>query len=170
MKSPKIKTLKELSKTIKKLKMGGKKIALITGCFDVLHIGHIKLFRFAKKNSDIVIVGLDSDMTIQASKGKNRPVNKVFVRSDQLSELESIDFIFHFKTILGYGERELDAYHEEIYRILKPNYLITNPKADSFWKKKEKRVKKFGIRLLKDSRPRSNTSSHIITRILERDL
>lgn len=168
--SGKIKTIKELQQLVASHKNKGRKVALITGCFDVLHLGHIKLFRYAKKYADILVVGLDSDKTIEVSKGKDRPVNKISVRCDQLSEMESVDFIFKLEKDFGFSQKEADIYQEYLYKTLQPTYIVTNPLADSFWRKKQERTKKFGIQLLKDYRSRSSASSKIINKILEREL
>ncbi len=57
----KIVPLSKIPAIVKKCQSGGGRVGLITGCFDVLHIGHIKLFKWAKKRVDLLIVGLDSD-------------------------------------------------------------------------------------------------------------
>lgn len=60
----KITTIDKLQQIVKKHKNEGKEIGLITGCYDIIHIGHVELFRFAKKHCDIVIVGLENDEAI----------------------------------------------------------------------------------------------------------
>jgi len=79
----KVKSLDEIAKITGGFKRNGKAVGLITGCFDILHIGHIQLFRFARKHVDIVIVGLDNDESIKRTKGENRPVNTFKRRSEQ---------------------------------------------------------------------------------------
>ena len=99
----KIKSLKELSQIVKKLKMGGKKIGLITGCFDILHIGHIDLFKFAKNHVDFLIVGLDNDESIKLTKGKDRPLHNIKQRSELIAELNSVDFIFKIGEVFNFS-------------------------------------------------------------------
>jgi D-beta-D-heptose 7-phosphate kinase/D-beta-D-heptose 1-phosphate adenosyltransferase len=65
----KIQSLSNLGKILLKLKKQGKTIGLITGCFDVFHIGHVETLNFAKKHCDILIVGLDNDRTVAINKG-----------------------------------------------------------------------------------------------------
>ncbi len=76
----KVKSLVQVAKIAVLAKKAGKKVGLITGCFDVVHSGHVDLFRFAKKHCDLVIVGLDSDETIKINKGSNRPIHNIFQR------------------------------------------------------------------------------------------
>jgi len=78
--------LLEAAKLRKKFRKEGKKLGLITGCFDILHIGHIKFFREAKKRVDFLMVGLDNDKSIKLSKGIGRPINTITDRMLQLEE------------------------------------------------------------------------------------
>jgi len=79
-----------------------KKIWLITGCFDVLHLGHIRLFQFAKKHVDYLIVGLEQDETIRLTKGNNRPIHDIQTRNSDIQEIKSIDEIFYIEEIIDY--------------------------------------------------------------------
>ena len=65
----------------------------INGCFDVLHMGHIKLFRRARQMGMRVIVGIDTDERIRQAKGENRPVNDLHNRIDFLRSIKYIDMI-----------------------------------------------------------------------------
>lgn len=62
----------------------------VNGCFDVLHRGHIELFKFAKSNGEKLIVGIDSDNRVKKLKGSSRPINN---QEDRKYFLESIKFI-----------------------------------------------------------------------------
>jgi len=74
------------------------KISLVTGCYDIVHIGHIELFKFCKSISDKVVVGLDSDERVKESKGKDRPYNNVNDRLKFLEAILYIDDIFVFSS------------------------------------------------------------------------
>ena len=67
-----------------------KKVVWVNGCFDVLHRGHIELFKYAKSQGDYLVVGIDTDDTIKRCKGDNRPFNKL---EDRVIMLESIKYI-----------------------------------------------------------------------------
>ena len=60
------------------------------GCFDVLHVGHIRMFEFAKSLGDKLVVGIDSDNRVKKSKGSNRPINS---QNDRIEMLRSIKFV-----------------------------------------------------------------------------
>lgn len=161
----KIKTLSELGKICHRLKKEGKTIGLITGCFDILHIGHIELFRFAKKSADIVIVGLDNDETIKLSKGDGRPIHNSKQRAVVLSELASIDYVFCIQEVVKFDSERAEEVYAEIVRMIRPNYLVTNPKADRFWKKKQVRAKKIGVILLKANGNKNTSTTRIIQKL-----
>lgn len=78
--SIKIKTLDQIAGVSVEARKVGKKVGLITGCFDVIHVGHVELFQFAKKHCDVVVVGLDSDETIKLNKGPARPIHNISQR------------------------------------------------------------------------------------------
>jgi len=71
-------------------------IVFTNGCFDVLHRGHIEYLEFCRSQGDVVVVGLNSDRSVRALKGPNRPINSEQDRAAVLSGLESVDFITVF--------------------------------------------------------------------------
>ncbi|MFA5152762.1 MAG: adenylyltransferase/cytidyltransferase family protein [Clostridia bacterium] len=75
-----------------------KKIVWVNGVFDVLHIGHIKLFEFAKSLGDYLIVGIDSDERIKELKGPTRPINNQEARRDFLLAIKYINEIRIFNS------------------------------------------------------------------------
>ena len=87
----------------------------INGCFDVLHMGHIKLFRRARQMGMRVIVGVDTDERIREAKGEGRPVNDLHNRIDFLRSIKYVDMIHSFGT------------DEELSNIIKdylPRYML----------------------------------------------
>ena len=74
-----------------------KKIVLTNGCFDLLHVGHIRYLAQAKKLGDFLIIGLNSDSSVKALKGKDRPINSFEDRAILLSALTSVDLVVIFE-------------------------------------------------------------------------
>jgi len=74
-----------------------KKIVFTNGCFDILHVGHIRLLNDAKKLGDILVVGINSDFSIKKLKGKDRPINIESDRKIILESLKAVDFVFLFE-------------------------------------------------------------------------
>jgi D-beta-D-heptose 7-phosphate kinase / D-beta-D-heptose 1-phosphate adenosyltransferase len=91
-----IKTWDEITSIVAELKDKGSNIVFTNGCFDILHIGHIKYLEKAKSFGDILILGLNSDMSVQRLKGGNRPINPQDDRAYILASLEVIDFVVIF--------------------------------------------------------------------------
>lgn len=165
----KVKTLSQLAKICESLRKKGKTIGLITGCFDILHLGHVKLFRFAKKQVGVLVVGVDNDKSIRLSKGKNRPIFSQRERIQMLTGLENIDYIFPVRKTTIFDSEKADAVHEEIVKKIKPNAIITGIRADRFWLNKKTRAEKLGIKFIPDERHKEYSSSKII-RLLESEL
>jgi rfaE bifunctional protein nucleotidyltransferase chain/domain len=72
------------------------KIVWTNGCFDILHIGHIELFKFAKQQGTKLYVGIDSDEKVKADKGQDRPFNTLLDRINLLLSIKYIDKVIPF--------------------------------------------------------------------------
>jgi D-beta-D-heptose 7-phosphate kinase/D-beta-D-heptose 1-phosphate adenosyltransferase len=92
----KIKGREELLKIIQDLKIKGKRIVFTNGCFDLLHIGHIRYLEEAKTLGDVLIVGVNSDSSVRKLKGPERPILPVEERAEILSGLGCVDYITIF--------------------------------------------------------------------------
>ncbi|MCB0413894.1 MAG: adenylyltransferase/cytidyltransferase family protein, partial [Bdellovibrionales bacterium] len=68
-----------------------KKVVFTNGCFDLLHIGHIRYLAEAKKQGDLLIVGINSDTSVKKLKGPERPIQPEMDRAEILSHLKSVD-------------------------------------------------------------------------------
>lgn len=86
----------QLKKIIKEEKARGKKIAFTNGCFDLLHLGHIRYLQEARKQGDFLIVALNSDLSVRKLKGKERPIVSSEERAEVLAALESVDYVVIF--------------------------------------------------------------------------
>ena len=89
-------------------------VVFTNGCFDIFHHGHLKLLNFAKKQGDLLIVGLNSDESIKKLKGSTRPINSLQNRLELLSSLNIVDYIIIFSTDTPY----------DILQRLKPQILV----------------------------------------------
>lgn len=88
--------LSTLLKIRKQLKLNSKKVVFTNGCFDILHAGHVDYLNKAKKLGDVLIVGLNSDLSIKKIKGENRPIINENERAYILSNLKAVDYIILF--------------------------------------------------------------------------
>jgi D-beta-D-heptose 7-phosphate kinase/D-beta-D-heptose 1-phosphate adenosyltransferase len=92
----KVRSLAWVQEEIKWRRGRGQTIVFTNGCFDVLHRGHIEYLQFCRDQGDLVVVGLNSDRSVRALKGPDRPVNSEHDRAAVLAGLESVDFITIF--------------------------------------------------------------------------
>jgi D-beta-D-heptose 7-phosphate kinase/D-beta-D-heptose 1-phosphate adenosyltransferase len=96
MMKDKIKGKEDLRKIIGDLKTKGKRIVFTNGCFDLLHIGHIRYLEKAKALGDILVVGVNSDQSVSRIKGPYRPILPEEERAEVLSGLGCVDYITIF--------------------------------------------------------------------------
>lgn len=110
----KIYSREKLKGELDRCRREGKKIVFTNGCFDILHVGHTRYLREAKKNGGILVVALNSDSSVRAIKGEQRPLVPEAERADVVASLESVDYvtIFDEHTPL------------ELIEYLKPDILV----------------------------------------------
>lgn len=92
----KIVDLNELARISKELRDAGKKIVATNGCFDLLHVGHVKYLQAARALGDALAVGLNGDQSVRELKGPGRPINNEKDRAEVLAALEHVDLITIF--------------------------------------------------------------------------
>ncbi len=93
----KIQKLRELLRIRRQLKRQGKRVVFTNGCFDLLHGGHIHLFREAKLWGDVLIVAVNDDYSIRKIKGASRPIFPLKERLEVLEAIEDIDYLLSFR-------------------------------------------------------------------------
>ena len=92
----KLYTLSQLTKIIQEHKKRGQKVVLANGCFDLIHVGHIRYLKESKKKGDILVLALNSDSSIRKLKGEGRPILNQKERADIASSFYFIDYITFF--------------------------------------------------------------------------
>ena len=97
--SSKIVKLEELSDRCEKLRSAGKKIVATNGCFDLLHVGHVRYLQAARRLGDFLIVGLNGDGSVYELKGAGRPITTETDRAEILAALECVDLVTIFPEI-----------------------------------------------------------------------
>lgn len=119
----------------------GKKIILVTGCFDILHREHKNLLRKAKKHGDFLIVGLESDTRIKELKGTDRPLNPWLKRAKNLFRLKEVNLIIKLPDFFANPAVRL-----AFLRLIKPDVLAISSQ-DPLEKQKKKDCRKIGCQL-----------------------
>src|SRR6476646_2859045 len=97
--SPKIVKLEELSDRCEKLRSAGKKIVATNGCFDLLHVGHVRYLQAARALGDLLVVGLNGDRSVVELKGAGRPITTQRDRAEILAALECVDLVTVFPEV-----------------------------------------------------------------------
>lgn len=85
--------LEALSRRLKDI---GNRIVSTNGCFDILHVGHVRILEQARKFGDVLVVGINSDASVRQLKGEKRPINTALDRAEVLAALRSVDYVTIF--------------------------------------------------------------------------
>ncbi len=110
----KLLTLQELVHEVDSRRRLGQRLAFTNGCFDVLHAGHVQYLQEARAQADLLVVGINTDDGIRASKGKDRPVQPLAARAKVLAGLNAVDYLVAFE----------EATPLELIKALKPDVLV----------------------------------------------
>ncbi len=86
----------EAAALIESLKTQGKKVVFTNGCFDILHVGHLRYLEQAREQGDILVVGVNSDASVKRLKGPTRPINSELDRAEMLAGLKAVDYTVIF--------------------------------------------------------------------------
>ena len=106
--------ISRLSSIVDSLKQAGKRIVFTNGCFDIIHAGHVRYLKEARSLGDVLVVGLNSDESVRAIKGMNRPIVPQGERAEVLSSLRDVDYVVIFN--------EPDPYNT--IAALRPDILV----------------------------------------------
>ena len=111
----------KLSKKFRKL---GKTVVLAGGCFDVIHLGHIKFLEAAKKQGDLLFVFVESDQKVRKIKKENRPINNQLVRTEVLSSIRFVDYVIQ----IPYFENDQ---YDKLVRSLHPAIIAVTKESEA---------------------------------------
>ncbi len=114
MSKAKIASWDQISRIARDLHQRGKRIVFSNGCFDLLHAGHVEYLEQARDLGDVLIIGLNSDASVQRLKGKHRPIVPQDERALVLAALESVDYVVVFEQDTPY----------ELIRLIEPDILV----------------------------------------------
>ncbi len=137
------------------LRKKGKKIAFTNGCFDILHVGHVRYLREAKKTADVLVLALNSDSSVRSIKGEKRPLINEKERAEILAALEFINFVTIFE----------ESTPLELIKYLKPDILI---KGGDWPEEKvvgREEIKKWGGRVVIIPEVEGKSTTNIVEKI-----
>ena len=104
----------KLKAEVVRLKREGKKVVFTNGCFDILHAGHTRYLREAKKLGDVLILALNSDSSVRAIKGEKRPIVPETERAEVVASLASVDYVTIFDELTPL----------ELIEMLQPDVIV----------------------------------------------
>jgi rfaE bifunctional protein nucleotidyltransferase chain/domain len=152
----KIKALPQIQKLVARERNKGKTIVLANGCFDLIHAGHIRYLREAKKLGDILVVALNSDSSVRKLKGRGRPILPERERAEILASFSDVDYLIIFD----------EPNVENILLALKPDI---HAKGSDYTKKsvpEREIVLGYGGKIAIAGGPKIRSTSQVIPRIL----
>jgi rfaE bifunctional protein nucleotidyltransferase chain/domain len=154
----KIISIQNAAQISKSLKKRGEKNVLVGGCFDVLHVGHIKFLADAKKSSDKLFLLLESDENIRKLKGVGRPINSQKKRGIVLSSLTTVDYLIPLR-----GVTKNEEYDKLIVQI-QPDYIAIT-KGDKNISRRLEQCNLVGAKLIEIEKVDGNSSTDFINEI-----
>jgi len=154
----KVKTREELVEIIKACKAEGRRVVLANGCFDLIHGGHISYLESARRAGDVLIVAVNSDVSIKKLKGDNRPI---YPEKERLEILEAIEYIDY---LLVFDENTVDG----LLRELRPNIHAKGTDYTRETVPERQTAGDLGIETFIAGRPKENATRDIIELILSR--
>ena len=154
----KILTLEDLVTRLGKVRKSGRKIVFTNGCFDIMHVGHVRYLADAGSEGDLLVVGLNSDASVRIIKGDKRPIVRQNHRAEVLASLGCVDFIVIFD--------EPDPL--KLIQTLKPDVLVKGEDWTEDAIVGAESVKSQGGKIVRISFVEESSTTAIIEKILQR--
>jgi D-beta-D-heptose 7-phosphate kinase/D-beta-D-heptose 1-phosphate adenosyltransferase len=147
----------ELKSTVDRLKREGKKVVFTNGCFDILHAGHTRYLREARKLGDALILALNSDSSVRSIKGPMRPIVPEAERAEVVAALDSVDYVTVFDELTPL----------ELIEFLRPDVIVKG----GDWAEKDivgaEAVRKWGGRVAIMPEIEGASTTNIIDKVLQ---
>jgi rfaE bifunctional protein nucleotidyltransferase chain/domain len=145
----------QLSKIVAQARATGLQIVLANGCFDVLHVGHVRYLAGARAEGDLLIVGINSDEQVREQKGAGRPILAASERAEIVAALESVNYV----TIFG------EPTVEELLRVLQPDVHAKGTDYTVDTVPEREVVRSYGGRVAIVGDPKDHSTSEILSRM-----
>jgi D-glycero-beta-D-manno-heptose 1-phosphate adenylyltransferase len=145
----------ELLARIEAARTGGAKIVLANGCFDVLHVGHVRYLAGARELGDVLVVGINSDEQVALLKGEGRPVLPAIERAEIVASLESVTYVTIFE----------EPTVTELLLALRPDVHAKGTDYTEETVPERAVVRSYGGRVAIVGDPKDHSTSEILTRL-----
>lgn len=158
----KIISLKKAIKISKKLHLDKKILVISGGCFDILHLGHVKFLKNAKKQGNLLLILLESDESVEKLKGKERPINSQTERAEILAAINFVDYVLLLNGIKSNEE------YDKLIKDLNPD-IIAVTKNDPNVIHNQRQAKQIGASVLKVIARIPNKSSTNLAKLISKN-
>ena len=155
MPSPNVISREELIKTVAEARAAGLRIVLANGCFDVLHVGHVRYLAGARSEGDLLIVGVNSDEQVREQKGEGRPILPASQRAEIVAALESVNYVTIFD----------EPTVEELLLALRPDVHAKGTDYTVDTVPEREVVKSYGGRVAIVGDPKDHSTSEILSQM-----
>jgi rfaE bifunctional protein nucleotidyltransferase chain/domain len=145
----------ELKAEVDRLRNQGAVVVFANGCFDLLHVGHIRYLRGAKAEGDVLLLAVNGDASVRGNKGGNRPVQPELERIEVLSALEMVDLITLFD----------DATVDDLLDLLRPDVHAKGTDYTHETVPERETVLAYGGRIAIVGDPKDHSSTHLLEAI-----
>lgn len=154
----KIKTRDELQQICDEAHASGRRVAFANGCFDLLHVGHVRYLQAARAEGDLLVVGINGDASVRKLKGENRPLQNEQDRALLIAALHSVDFVVAFP----------EDTVEGLLLTLKPDVHCKGTDYTEDTVPEREVVKSYGGRVAIVGDPKDHDSSALLARLASR--
>ncbi|MDR4509430.1 MAG: D-glycero-beta-D-manno-heptose 1-phosphate adenylyltransferase [Candidatus Brocadiaceae bacterium] len=156
--SNKIKNIEELVSMLREHKKNQERIVFTNGCFDILHIGHIEYLKFARKQGDLLVIGLNTDRSINSLKGSTRPFVSQAERAKMLAALEDVTYVILFDELTPL----------DVIMAIKPDILVKGEDWKNTGAIGKDFVESYGGKVIYAPFVEGVSTTNIVSRIIER--
>jgi len=152
---PNVVSRQELIKIVAEARAAGLRIVLANGCFDVLHVGHVRYLAGARSEGNLLIVGVNSDEQVRARKGEGRPILAASQRAEIVAALESVNYVTIFD----------EPTVEELLLALRPDVHAKGTDYTVDTVPEREVVKSYGGRVAIVGDPKDHSTSEILSQM-----
>jgi rfaE bifunctional protein nucleotidyltransferase chain/domain len=142
-----------------RLREEGLQVVFANGCFDLFHVGHVRYLEGARKEGDVLVVGVNSDRSVRQLKGKGRPLLPEDARAELLAAMECVDYVVIFDDVTA----------ENVLRDLRPHVHCKGTDYTAATVPEREVVKAWGGRVAIVGDPKDHSTRDLLARIAEQE-
>jgi rfaE bifunctional protein nucleotidyltransferase chain/domain len=146
-----------LREAVRAIRAAGETIAFTNGCYDLIHVGHIRSLEGAKRHADRLIVGINSDASVRGNKGEGHPIVPAVERAEVLAALACVDYVIVFD----------DKTVDPLLELIRPDAYCKGTEYTIETLPERETVKRLGIAFHRVGDPKDHSTTDLIRRVVE---